>query len=158
MTKIKKGTREVGWVITKVHDADDQSRVGYGQVLGEAEQTEASYEAIIGRTIFVSRSLKHSDIPKGKLVRWRSFSDDGDPAFDGVVNVDWLFGEEDHAYNIDRFCMEDWGAVMVVYNAGDIRRCKPDLADYVERHPRITAGEFTKTAGIEPQSWLPIYG
>lgn len=158
-TKIKQETREVGWLITKDHvPMEDMNRVGYGQILAEAEGTEASYEAIAGRTIYVSRKLKVEDIPSDKRVKWRSFSDDGDPTFDGVVNVDWLYGEEDHAYNIDRFNMEDAGAVIVLYNAADIKRCRPDKSESVDKHPRMSHGEWLKTAKIDPQAWLPIYG
>lgn len=159
--RIKIGTSEVGWLVTKDHiPSGDINRVGYGQMLAEAESTERSYEGGIGRQIFVSRKLKLDDIPSNKRVLWRSFSDDGDKCYDGVVNVDWLLGdgEEDHAYNIDLFNMEDAGAVIVLYNAADIKRCRPDKSEYVDKHPRMRNTEFLRVSGIRPESWLPIYG
>jgi hypothetical protein len=161
--------KTTGWVITKVHDSDDQSRVGYGQCYIQAQETQSSFNAVIGRTIFVSTNLKADDIPSERSVKWRSFSDDGDPAYDGVIDIYWLFApdewpeeDEDLAYNLDRFNMEDWGAVCVFYNAADIRRCRPDLTEYVAKHPRVNpTGErgkfFLSNAKIDPQAWLEIY-
>lgn len=165
-TRIKIGTSEVVWVITKDHiPMEGVNRVGYGQMLAEAEDTVASYEQVVGRTIFMSKTLTVDDIPSNKRVKWRSFSDDGDKCYDGVVTVDALFPEDDtpfaladYAYNIDTWNMEDAGAVIVLYNANDIKRCLPGKAEYVDKHPRMRAGEFTRTAGIDPESWLPIYG
>lgn len=132
--------RMVGWLVTKVHDSDDDSHIGYGQTLDKADDTHASFEAVIGRTIYLATDMSINDIPYDKRVKWRSFSDDGDPAYDGVVHIDWLFApddwpeeHEDLAYNIDRWNMTDWGAVCVAYNGADIKRVRPDLADYVER-------------------------
>jgi hypothetical protein len=130
----------VGWLITDTHDEDDKRRVGYGQKLQQADQTTDSYNGIFGRTIYVHTDLTLNDIPYDKRVKWRSFSDDGDPAYEGCVHIDWLFAPDDWpeehqelAYNVDRFCMEDWGAVCVAYNGADIKRCRPDLADFVDR-------------------------
>lgn len=161
--------KHIGWVITKEHDTtdDEPGRVGYGQGMGEANNTAASYAGIVGRTIFMESGIDpKTAIPKERAVKWRSFSDDGDPAYDGLVDIDWLFPDEplddftedDPAYNIDRFCMEDWGATVVVYNAADIRRCRPRLVEYVARHPRMERTEWLKTAGIDKDAWLPIYG
>lgn len=130
-------TVEIGWVITEVHDDSDKNRIGYGQSRELSRMTDQSFENVIGRQLFVADHLAKESIPSNKRVRWRSFSDDGDPAYDGIVNIDWLFPEgdddEDPAYNIDRFCMEDWGAVIVLYNGADIERCMPDKADFVSR-------------------------
>jgi hypothetical protein len=162
--RIKIGTSEVGWLITKDHIPLEgpitANRVGYGQMLADAKETEESFERIVGRQIFASPALKVEDIPSNKRVKWRSFSDDGDPCYDGIVNVDWLFGDgdEDHAYNIDRFNIEDAGAVIVVYNAADIKRCLPGKSDYVNSHPRMQRKEWLREAGIDSESWLPIYG
>jgi hypothetical protein len=162
--------KQVGWCITGVHSDDDKNRIGYGQSAKQAEQTQASYEAVIGRTIYMETGLKADDIPFERRVKWRSFSDDGDPAYDGVVDINWLYApdewdedDDDLAYNIDRFNETDWGAVCVFYNAADIRRCRPDLAEYVAKHPRVNpAGErgkfFLSNAKIDPQAWIEIYG
>jgi hypothetical protein len=163
-------TKSTGWVITKVHDSDDQSRVGYGQSVEQAEATGVSHDNVIGRTIFVSTGMSPDSIPSERRVKWRSFSDDGDPAYDGVIDIWWLFApdewpeeDEDLAFNLDRFNTNDWGAVVTLYNAADIRRCRPDLAEYVATHTRMskesTAGKFfISNAGIDPQAWLEIYG
>jgi hypothetical protein len=160
--------KQAGWVITKSHDGDDD-RIGYGQGLKQAEDTTVSFNAVIGRTLFVSKGLAADMIPSERRVKWRSFSDDGDPAYDGVVDINWLYAppewpeeHEDLAYNIDHFCMEDWGATCVFYNAADIRRCRPNLAEYVAGHPRINpaseAGKgFLAEAKIDPQAWIEIY-
>src|SRR3954453_16261851 len=136
--------KQAGWVITKSHDGDDD-RIGYGQGLKQAEDTTASFNAVIGRTLFVSKGLTADMIPSERRVKWRSFSDDGDPAYDGVVDINWLYApdgwdEEDNdlAYNIDQFNMTDWGATCVFYNAADIRRCRPDLTEYVATHTRVS--------------------
>ena len=161
--------KQVGWCITATHDDDDNDRVGYGQCADNAHDTQSSYDAVIGRTIFLQTDLKADSIPFDKRVKWRSFSDDGDPAYEGVVHIDWLYApvewpEEDGdlAYNVDRFNMEDWGAVVTLYNAADIRRCRPDLTEYVATHGRINpksvAGKlFLENAKIDPQAWLEIY-
>jgi hypothetical protein len=160
----------VGWVITGVHDDDDKRRIGYGQKLQQADETIDSFNAVIGRTIYVHTDLTADMIPSDKRVKWRSFSDDGDPAFDGVVHIDWLYAPDDWddehhdlAMGIDRFSEADWGAICVLYNAADIRRCRPDLAEHVAKHGRINPkGErgkfFLSNAKIDPQSWLEIYG
>lgn len=149
--------RQVGWLITKEHGEDDSKRVGYGQTLDNADNTTASFNAVVGRTIFVHDNLTLSDIPYDKRVKWRSFSDDGDPAYDGYVHIDWLFApddwpeeHEDLAYNVDRFCMEDWGAVCVAYSGADIKRVRPDLADYVDRQSICSYTPGT--------SYIEIYG
>jgi hypothetical protein len=149
--------KQIGWFITKVHDASDSERVGYGQSIDTARKTMTSYEMMFGRTLFVETGLSLQDIPYDKRVKWRSFSDDGDPAYDGVVHIDWLYPtdesendtqDDDLAYNLDRFCMEDWGAVHVAYNIGDIKRCRPDLADYIDRHsPCQYAKAYTEIYG-----------
>jgi hypothetical protein len=154
----------VGWVITKTHD-DDGARIGYGQTLKHADDTTESFAAVFGRQIYMATELSEDMIPYEHRVKWRSFSDDGDPAYDGVVHIDWLYApdewEEEHsdlANQIDTFVMTDWGATVVVYNASDIRRCKPEFSEYVAKHPRMERKQWLKTAGIDPTAWLPIYG
>jgi hypothetical protein len=106
----------------------------------------------------MATGLKSSAIPAEKQVRWRSYSDDGDFAYAGVVHVDWLFDEDDSAYNIDRFCMEDWGAVIVLYNFNDIQMCLKEAGTAVPRF--VTEGiergsdEYAPSAGC----WKAIYG
>lgn len=162
--------KQVGWCITGVHADDDKDRIGYGQGIERADMTRVSFDNVIGRTLYMDTDLKSDDIPFDKRVKWRSFSDDGDPAYDGVVDIEWLYApaawpeeHQDLAYNVDRFNMEDWGAVCVFYNAADIRRCRPNLAEYVAGHPRVNpAGErgkfFLSNAKIDPQAWIEIYG
>lgn len=132
--------RMVGWLITGTHDDDDKHRIGTGQTLDNAKDTESSFIMVFGRTIFIVDDASLNDIPYDKRVKWRCFSDDGDPAYDGVVHIDWLFAPEDWpdeaddlAYNIDRYVMNDWGATVVAYNGADIKRVRPDLADFVDR-------------------------
>src|SRR4051794_27059350 len=108
----------VGWVITAEHG--DEGRIGYGQRIQQADQTIDSFNGVIGRTIYMHTDLSMNDIPYDRRVKWRSFSDDGDPAYDGYVHIDWLYPsdefaaalkeegmaeEDDLAYNIDRFNM-----------------------------------------------------
>jgi hypothetical protein len=158
--------QHIGWVITAVHDDDDQRRVGYGQGMTQANETAASYANVVGRTIYMSTDIPKDAIPYDHAVKWRSFSDDGDPAYDGVVDINWLYApdewpDEDHdlAYNLDRFNETDWGAVCVFYNAADIRRCRPDLAEHVAKHSRVNPdGERGKLAGIDAAAWICIYG
>lgn len=159
----------VGWVITHVYDDDDKSRIGYGQKLQQADQTIDSFNAVIGRTVYMHTDLTPDMIPFERRVKWRSFSDDGDPAFAGVVDINWLFApddwdEEHHdlAMGIDRFSEADWGAICVMYNAADIRRCRPNLAEWVAKHGRISRESergkfFLSNAKIDPQAWLEIY-
>src|SRR3954454_12205048 len=78
--------KQVGWLITATHDDDDR-RVGFGQCYKRAKETQSSFNAVIGRTIFMSTDMKADDIPFERRVKWRSFSDDGDPAYDGVVDI-----------------------------------------------------------------------
>lgn len=162
-------SKTTGWVITNVHDSDDQNRIGYGQCYTQAQETQSSFNVGIGRTLYVSTDLKADDIPSERRVKWRSFSDDGDPAYSGVIDINWLYAPEewpeedqDLAYNLDRFNMEDWGATSVLYNAADIRRCRPNMAEYVATHSRISkeseAGKhFLSNAKVDPQAWLEIY-
>jgi len=167
---MNKTDKQAGWVITDVHDDDDKGRIGYGQGAAQAKATESSYNSVIGRTIYVETGMTPDAIPFDRRVKWRSFSDDGEPAYSGVVDINWLYApdewhDEDHdlAYNLDRFNMEDWGATSVFYNCADIRRCRPDLAEYVANHPRVNPdGErgkfFLSNAKIDPQAWIEIYG
>lgn len=158
----------VGWLITGTHD-EDKGRIGYGQTLQHAEKTQDSFAAVVGRQIYMATDLTEDAIPYDKRVKWRSFSDDGEPGYDGVVHIDWLYApdewEEEHedlAYNIDQFNTTDIGAVVVLYNANDIRRCRPEFGEYVSKHPRINpeaprGKAFLKEAKIDPASWLEIY-
>lgn len=151
----------VGWVITNYHVGGDYRRIGYGQILGNAIDTRISYNAIVGRTIYVKTDLKNTDIPYDQRVRWRSYDDDGEACYEGYVRYDWLMGdvnkndeEEELAYNIDLFNMEDVGAVTVLYNGDDMTRCAPEqdkekIEAFVERSPRM--------AMLRNTNWIPIY-
>lgn len=149
---------EVGWLITKEHVELEgiPSRVGWGQLRVHSEETDASFDRVIGRTIFMDKSITEHMMPEEVRVRWRSFEDDGFPAYDGIVNVNWIFGEEDNAYNIDRFNESDVGAVHVYYSADDImgrgqRLKKPEWVRFAENH--VGAKEFPGYHG----SWIEIY-
>lgn len=161
MNKINMDTKQVGWVITHADElGGSEDRIGFGQLLAEADATQESHDRVIGRTIYVSRNLSYDDIPEDQRVRWRSFDDDGEPSYRGVVRLDWLFGEDemaDAAYNIDRFNMTDVGAVIVLYSGEDIVRCDESKLDFVNRHPRMgrRMGNLSKD---DLQGWLPIYG
>jgi len=158
----------IGWLITSSSDGDTD-RVGYGQCIKLAEQTAASFAVGIFRQIYLETDLKPEAIPYERRVQWRSFSDDGEPGYNGVVDINWLYApnewaEEHHdmAYQVDQFCMNDIGAVSVLYNAADIRRCRPDLAEHVAKHPRISRESergkwFLSNAKVDPAAWLEIY-
>jgi hypothetical protein len=148
----------IGWVITST-ESSSRNRIGYGQGMEDASATQQSFDAVVGRTIFMGFGLKARAIPSDKQVRWRSYSDDGDFAYAGVVNVDWLFDEDDSAYNIDRFCMEDWGAVIVLYNFTDIERVLREEGKDVPRF--VTEGIERGSDNYAPKSkecWKAIYG
>jgi len=118
--------REVGWLVTaEDSEVESGSRVGWGQLRIHAGETEQSYERGIGRTIFMDKSLTEHMIPEGERVRWIAHydDDDGEFAYRGIVRVTWLFDEDDLAYNIDRFCIEDVGATCVYYSVEDIITC-----------------------------------
>jgi len=161
--------REVGWLITKDPSEDNyaSNRQGWGQLRVHADETEASYERIIARTIFMDKSLTEHMIPEEARVCWRAFSDDMDPGYEGIVNVAWLMvmpGEEatgdDLAYNIDRFCMEDRGDIYVLYSREDILKCaqsfnQPTWERFAKGHPIMND---EKGVIAELADWLPIYG
>lgn len=158
-------TKDIGWVVTKVHDNDDSDRIGFGMAVSDVKGTIESHQNVVGRTIFISSGLSPDNIPSNKRVKWRSFSDDGDPTYDGIIHFDWLLGEvegidpdDDLGFELDRWNMEDAGAVVVVYNVADIIRCDESKQPWTERHPRIQSREFLGTAGIDPQAWIGIYG
>lgn len=150
-----------GWVITtdRINADDDFNRVGYGQGAKEAKETVASFERVIGRTIFMRDDLTVNQIPIEQRVRFKAFDDDMELYYEGVVDLDWLMGtgrfeeiarEEfcgDLGYEIDRFCMEDAGAVHVYYSGKDIAQ-HAQYKEMVERHPK-GSGKLS--------DWLPIY-
>lgn len=162
MSKIIEATQQVGWVITNT-DPGSEDRIGYGQCTAETKATIESHDAVVGRTIYMRRGLSHTAIPEDKRVRWRSYSDDGDPAYEGYIHFDWLFNPEnvgfedgeDPGYELDRFCMEDWGAVIVLYNGNDIKRCDPEKREFVERNQGHRNDGAMKNLG---QHWFGIYG
>jgi hypothetical protein len=151
-------TENIGWLITSTENSS-RNRIGYGQGAANAEDTQQSFDAVFGCTIYMATGLKRDAIPADKQVRWRSYSDDGDFAYAGIVHIDWLFDDDDSAYNIDRFCMEDWGAVIVLYNFSDIRSV---LTEHGQAVPRfITEGIERGSDEYAPSSkecWKAIYG
>ena len=155
----------VGWVITKAHVGGDYHRIGWGQSLTDAQMTVDSFNAVIGRTITMHEELTEEAIAKEERIRWRSFDDDGERAYEGVVRYSWLYGkdDEDLAYNIDVFNMEDVGAVHVFYNKNDIIRCSQHgtttaeqerMIAYVEGHP----GLHDSWPKELRDNWIEIYG
>ena len=107
--------REVGWVITKESLPTTNLRVGWGQMRVHAAETESSYDKVIGRTIFMDKSLTEHMMPEDIQVIWRAFDDDNEMMYEGIVRFDWLFGDDDLAYNIQRFCETDVGATVVLF-------------------------------------------
>jgi hypothetical protein len=148
--------REVGWIITKEHNELEgiPSRVGWGQLRVHAEETDDSFDQVIGRTIFMDKSLTEHMMPEEVRVRWRSFEDDGYPAFDGIVNINWLF--DDMAYNIDRFNETDVGAVWVWYSVDDIVACVKHLKRK-DWKSFATQGD-QRTIPDSDGLWIQIYG
>jgi hypothetical protein len=149
--------REVGWLITKEHAELEgmPSRVGWGQLRVHADETEKSYERVIGRSIFMDRSLTEHMMPEEVRVRWRSFEDDDVPAFDGLVNVHWLFNEDDLGFNVDRFNETDVGAVYVFYSVEDMYA----RSDVVKNPAweRIIATRAKELPGSDGR-WIEVYG
>jgi hypothetical protein len=158
-------TKDTGWVVTKDHDPEFCDRKGFGMGLNDVKNTIESHQNVVGRTIFISNGMNADDIPSDKRVKWRSFSDDGDPTYDGIIHFDWLLGEvegtdpdDDLGFELDRWNIEDAGATVVVYNVADIIRCDESKRNWVENHPRMAHPLFLRTAGIDPKAWIGIYG
>lgn len=149
--------REVGWLITKEHAELEgiTSRVGYGQLRVHAAETEQSFDNVIGRTIFVDKSLTEHMMPEEVRVRWRSFEDDDVPAYDGVVNVHWLFDPDDLAFNIDRFNETDVGAVHVYYSVNDMY-ARSDVVK-TPAWERVITNRAVELPGSDGR-WIEVYG
>lgn len=153
--------REVGWLITKeINELEGiPSRVGWGQLHVHASETEYSYSHIVGRTLFMDTSLTGHMIPDDEQIRWISASDDGDLSYEGVVRISWLFesdDDDDLAYNIDRFCMEETGDTHVWYSVDDIIICAINLgnvawAEFAANHPGPT--QIVGYSGM----WIQVY-
>jgi hypothetical protein len=149
--------REVGWVITD--EEDGPSRVGWGQLRVHADETEISYDRVVGRTIFMDKSLTSHMIPDAEQVRWISASDDGDLNYEGIVRIGWLLesdGDDDLAYNIDRFCAEDAGDAQVWYSVDDIIECARRAGnvaweDFAVSHPGPS--QIAGHSGL----WIQVY-
>ena len=149
--------RTVGWIITKEHAELEgmPSRVGWGQLRAHANETDDSFDRVVGRTIFMDKSLTEHMMPQDVQIRWRSFEDDGFPAYDGIVNVDWLF-DEDLANNIDRFNETDVGATYVWYSVDDIlaaaeRFPQPKWEQFATSQPDVK--QILGSDGL----WIQIY-
>ena len=145
------------WTVVADHTEAGTGRRGYGMGLREAQQTAESFNAVIGRTIFLRRNIMRSQIEKP--VKWVSFSDDGDITYSGVINADALMGkiatedDDDLGYHVDRFNMEDAGAVIVLYCPSDL--AKHGYPEFVTNHPKNgrTDGDLSRFP-----DWLPLYG
>jgi hypothetical protein len=83
-----------GWVIMRDLIDPDDPCVGYGQVQGNADDTQASFEAVIGRTVYVSTELS-SDLVRDS-VAFRLRDDDGEVYYEGRIRRDWL--DDDRAF------------------------------------------------------------
>lgn len=118
----------VCWVIDRDHLAEpgEESRVGYGQAMTDAQATLDSFNAIVGRTHYLSTGLRASDIPPEHRVRFRLIDEDSEAHYGGACDARILTGElsdedgDDLGYNIDRFGMDDSGAVIGLYKTADL--------------------------------------
>jgi hypothetical protein len=168
MNKLDYTQRVVGWLITIDHSVPhntkhpDATREGWGQLVIHADETRASFDRVIGRTVFMDRSLTEHMIPDEQKVRWLSFDDDGNQYYEGIVRVDWIMNssdDDDLAYNIDRFNETDVGAVHVFYSSKDIISCarkldKPDWMVFAMRHKKSDIFD----TGNPESGWIEIYG
>lgn len=154
--------REVGWLITNEADFPGiPSRVGWGQLRVHAAETESSYERIFGPTIFMDKSLTAHMIPEAEQVRWISASDDGVLNYEGIVRIGWLLepdGDDELAYNIDRFCAEDAGDAQVWYSVDDIIKCarRAKKKNYAWEDFALTHPGQTKLNG-QYGFWVQVY-
>jgi len=151
--------KEVGWLVTVDHTSRShlESRVGWGQKRVHADETSESFDRPAGQTVFMDKSLTDHMIVPEIQVRWRSFDDDMEACYDGVLSIHWLFDDDDLAYNIDRFNMHDAGAVHVFYSVEDII----SIADYLKM-PRwrdfILGHKDMTYLGTDQGRWAEIYG
>jgi hypothetical protein len=131
------------------------SRIGWGMLRVHADETESSFERIVGRTIFMDKSLT-AHMMANHQVHWRSFTDDMDPCYDGIVSVTWIFTDDDLAYNIDRFCMTDAGATKVFYSVDDIVRLAHELS--MPRWEQFVMGHKNQIDLPDSEGkWVEIY-
>lgn len=151
--------KEVGWVVTDDHTSRDhlEGRVGWGQLRVHADETQSSFDRMHGKTIFMDKSLTEHMIPNNLRVRWRSFDDDNNPNYSGILSIHWLFDDDDLAYNIDRFNYHDAGAVHVFYSVEDIARVAEELnmprwKSFIMSHKNVKF--FPDQSG----AWVEIYG
>lgn len=152
--------REVGWLVTKEHQPPmHESRIGWGQLRVHASETEDSFERVFKRTIFMDKSLTEHMIPEEFGVRWRSFDDDMNACYDGLVRADWIFNQSDDelAYNIDRFNYTDVGAIHVYYSVRDIISCARKLSEpkwekFARSHTR------SDISNEDHGAWIEIFG
>lgn len=139
------------WAIDR--DYLDGDRIGYGQILTDAKNTQESFDAVIGRTVFLTTGLSVSDIKPERRVRFKLLDDDGEVYYGGACDVRALEitddgWEDDLAYNIERWGEADSGAIHCLFKRSDIAKHAPAFA---ERHP--SAERFSS----DPD-WILIYG
>jgi len=167
IAKTKRSTAEDStltlWVIDRDYlaEGDEPSRVGYGQTLDKAQATVDSFNAYVGRAHYMSTGLTTGAIPAEHRVRFRLMDEDEEVHYGGACDARILTGViegedgEDFGYNIDRFGMDDSGAVIGVYKTADL----------------IAAGATSKRPGHEGEAigveapacyggaeWRMIYG
>jgi hypothetical protein len=136
------------WMIDKDHinqNDPEGMRINWGQRINHARDTDASFDAIIGRRISIDTKCNAIEIPTDKRVRWKAYDDDDILYYEGHIDAQLLLdSDEDYGYNVDRFCMEDAGAVHVYWNLADIAQHNPSFA---ENHHQS-----------DKKGWIEIYG
>lgn len=150
------------WVIDRDHLEDgEDSRVGFGQVLTDAQATLDSFNAIVGRTHYLSTGLRASDIPPEHRVRFRLIDEDCEAHYGGACDARVLTGElsdedgEDIGYNIDRFGMDDSGAVIGLYKTADLIAAGATSKRPGHEHEAIGVEAPARYGG---EDWRMIYG
>jgi hypothetical protein len=108
-----------GWVIERdlLTPEGTGSRVGYGQRTAEAGDTNASFEAVVGRTVYMATGLQACDVVNP--ISFRLKDDDGEVYFEGKITKEWIDGEEELAFAPLRFGETDAGCTTLEYNEGN---------------------------------------
>jgi hypothetical protein len=135
------------WMIDKDHinQPDENPRTNWGQRINDALETNDSFDAATGRTVYMDTKCSAMEIPADKRVRWKAYDDDDELYYEGHIDAQLLVdSDEDHGYNVDRFCMEDAGAVHVYWNVADIAKHNSSFAI---NHPKSNK-----------EGWVEIYG
>lgn len=153
------------WAIDRdyISEGDESNRVGFGQTVTDGDDTTASFDAVIGRTVHVSTTLKVASIPAEYRVRFKCLDDDGEVYYGGAVDIRALMDAEpfftddgetdapDYAYGITRWAEADAGAIHTLFKRSDIVQSdNAKWSAFGERHP----GAHADLGGND---WLPIY-